>query len=318
VIKGKTKAKLVRTVRSIMKPETTSGKNYVQMTTRDSLVVSSKTDAGSRRVGIYLRGGCDVPAMFAMAPQIQRTIVGTVAIRRDAIPISGSRSDLLLQGLDGLDSVPREALVDVSKMLELPKRYFDADLFAPTFDVQRAKGGRRFDKNVIVLSAGPDFTRSIYRHREYGFLVDPGGYWLNSSMDKVLNDMSLVEAFNKSYRKVGRMTPARFRELFGRLVTELKTRTGAHILVLGLMTVDPSDLTHSYRLVRSADAARRREFMIALAGLSREHGFDVVDVDRILKLGGIEDQVDFAHFSQRQFEPIGREAYRILREREIL
>lgn len=317
MIKGRTKIRIVRMARSIMKPKATDGKDHVEFSTRDSVVIRSKTDPESRRVGIYLRGGCDVPAIFSMATELRKEPRGTVAIQRDPIAVSGSRSDLLLQALDGLGDVPPEALDDVTQMLDLPQRYFNADIFDPTFTVRGGKGEREFKKDVVVLTAASDYSRSLYRHREHGFLVDPGGYWLNSSIDAALSDMAAVEKFNKEFRKVGRMTTDTFHESFGRLVTEVRDRTGAHILVLNVLTVDPSDLTHNYRLVKSPDTARRREFTIALAELSRDLDFDVLDIDRILKLGGIEGQVDFAHFSDLQFEPIGRAAHGILRERGI-
>lgn len=317
MIKGRTKIKIVRMARSIMKPQSTDGKDHVEFATRDSIVIRSKSDPDSRRIGVYLRGGCDVPAIFSMATELKKNPRGTTAIQRDPIAVSGSRSDILLQALDGFDHVPADALSDVRDMLELPGRYFSADIFDPTFTVRGGKGDREFSKDVVVLTAAADYSRSLYRHREHGFLVDPGGYWLNSSIDAALSDMAAVEKFNKEYRKVGRMTTEFFHESFGRLVTEMRARTGAHVMVLNVLTVDPSDLTHNYRLVKNPDTARRREFSIALAELSRKHDFDVLDVDRILKLGGIEGQVDFAHFSDQQFEPIGRAAYQILKEREI-
>jgi len=319
MISGKTKIRIVRMARKILKPQTTSGRDHVQLTTRDSVMIRSKTDPGSRRVGVYLRGGCDVPALFAMDTELRDNVEGTCVIYRDSIAVSGSRSDLLLQALDGLEDVPQAALDNVSKMLDLPSRYFKADIFEPTFEVRGGKGdSRTFSKDVMVLSAAPDYSRSLYRHREHGFLVDPGGYWLSNSIDSAMADMGAVEAFNKDFKKIGRMTTELFHESFGRLVREMQERTKAHILVMNVLTVDPSDPTHNYRLAKNHDTARRKEFTIALAELSRELGFDVLDVDRTLKVGGVQGQVDFAHFTDEQFEPIGREAYRILREREIL
>jgi hypothetical protein len=71
-------------------------------------------------------------------------------------------------------------------------------------------------------------------------------------------------------------------------------------------------------MIRQPDVARRRSFAIALAEMSRELDFDVVDVDRILKLYGVEGQVDFAHFIEEKYEHIAAEVYRILRGRELI
>ena len=37
--------------------------------------------------------------------------------------------------------------------------------------------------------------RTGYRHKEHGFVVDPGGDWLNQSLDAVLNDLASVPVF---------------------------------------------------------------------------------------------------------------------------
>jgi len=300
------------------KPRTSAGDGYVELLGKNYRVVQSEKDADSRRMGIYLRGACDLPALLTMAPLVGRHLVGTCAISRDPIMISGSRSDLLLQTLGGLDDVPAQALAEVSEMLHLGKRYFSSDPFDPTFEVMGAKGPETFTKDVVALSTAPDFSRTLYRHREHGFLVDPGGFWLNHSIDSALQDMEAVTWFNKTFKSAGKLTGEQFSESFGRLVTEFKERTGAHILVINMLTVDPSDLTHNYRLVKHADNARRRELTVRLSELSRTHDIDVIDVDRILKLGGIEEQVDFAHFSEQQFKPVAAEVYRILKAREII
>lgn len=304
--------------RAYYKPRSTSGDGFVELTGKNYRIVQSDEDADARRVGIYLRGACDLPALLAMAPLVANDIVGTCAISRDPIMISGSRSDLMCQTLGGLDTVPQHAIDEVSSALQLGKRYFSSDPFDPTFEIMGASGPETFHKDVIALSTAPDFSRTLYRHREHGFLVDPGGFWLNHSIDSALGDMEAVAWFNKTFKSIGRLTPDQFSASFGRLVAEMKERTGAHVLVINMLTVDPSDLTHSYRLVKNPDNARRREFTIRLSELSREHDIDIIDVDRVLKLGGVSEQVDFAHFSEQQFGPVAAEVYRILRAREIL
>ena len=78
------------------------------------------------------------------------------------------------------------------------------------------------------------------------------------------------------------------------------------------MVVDPANPTHNYQLVKAAHSVRRREFTIALAELSQDLGFAIVDVDRLLKAAGVDEQVDFAHFPVDRMMPIGAELHRIL------
>lgn len=299
------------------RPRVQAGDGFVQTSGGRYTLVSSRSDPDAARVGIYLRGGCDLPALFAITPLLRENITGTCCISRDPIQVAGSRSDFLLEQLERPVPAARAAMEEVGRRLQLSPTYFGDDLFCHDFTVSQL-GGIAFPKTVVVLSAGADFSRTLYRHREHGFLVDPGGFWLDTDFKGVLRDSATVDWFRANFHSVGRMTRESFVESFGRLIEEVRRRTGAHIMVFNMLTVDPADLTHSYRLMRQSDTVRRREFTVSLTELSQRYDFDVVDVDRILKLGGVREQVDFAHFSEAQFGPIAKEAYRILRERQIV
>lgn len=298
--------------------QTLVGPGFVQHTSRSHTLIRSSDRAEQRQVGIYLRGACDLPAMFTMAPLIRETIKGSCCIVRDPIAISGSRSDFLLQALETQGNAPQEVLKETQERLSLKHGYFSGRLFDPTFSIEEKGGRTTFPKTVVVLSIAPDYSRTLYRHKEHGFLLDPGGFWLDQSMERVLGDMDRVAWFKKNFESIGRLTLDQAVTSFGSLVQHLQRSVGAHVLVFSLLTVDPSEPIHSYRLAPKADTTRRREFTIALAELSAKLDFDIVDLDHILKRGGVSEQVDYGHFSQDQFAPIGAEGYRILREREIL
>ncbi len=82
------------------------------------------------------------------------------------------------------------------------------------------------------------------------------------------------------------------------------------------MVVDPRSPTHNYQFVKTAHSVRRRAFLITLAELSRDLDIPIVDVDRLLKRAGIQEQVDFAHFSVDRMAPLGAEVHRILKALE--
>jgi hypothetical protein len=300
-----------------MRSEKLVGSTFVQHSGRSHTLIRSVEGADERQVGIYLRGACDLPAMFTMAPLIREDIRGSCCIVRDPLRIAGSRSDFLLHALEGHGNPPAEALREAEERLSLKNGYFSARLFDPTFTIDFKEGKTTFPKTVVVLSIAPDYSRTLYRHKEHGFMVDPGGFWLDQSMENVLGDLDRVAWFKKNFQNIGRLTPDQVASSFGTLVRRVQQDVGAHVLVFSLLTVDPSDPIHSYRLAPKADTTRRREFAVALAELSAELDFDIVDIDRILKLGGVTEQVDYEHFTQAQFAPIGAEGYRILKEREI-
>jgi hypothetical protein len=300
------------------RPRVITGETFEHTTGRSYTIVRSRTSPEARRLGIYLRGGCDLPAMFGIARLMRNSVTGTCAIWRDPINISGSRSDFILQALDGIDPAAEADIDEVSRRFHLRRGHFAPRIFEPTFTIPRQEALGPFPKSVVALSSGGDFTRTMYRHREHGFLVDPGGFWLGNNVESALTDPESVRWFAKNFKSVGRMSVDEFRSSFARLITEVKARTGAHVLAFNVLTVDPLELTHSYGLVQEPDTARRRDFTVALAELSRMLDFDIIDVDRILKLDGLRGQVDFAHISEAQFAPIATESYRVLREREIL
>ena len=91
-----------------------------------------------------------------------------------------------------------------------------------------------------------------------------------------------------------------------------------HILVFNVLTVEPGDRIHNYQLRRNPEVMRRREFCLALVELSRELGFHIVDIDRVLKREGVDRQVDFAHFPTDLAGPIAADVFDILNTLEVV
>jgi hypothetical protein len=197
----------------------------------------------------------------------------------------------------------------------LPLGYFEPRLFGPTFSVP---GFGEFPKTVVVLSMAADVVRTVYRHRESGLLVDPGGWWLEQSMDRVLANLSTVRWFRENFEKVGRLSIEESHANLGKVVSTLAAATGAHIIVFNTLTVEPGTSTHSYQLVENPMTVRLRRFNLSLVELSRTLGFSIIDIDRILKREGVREQVDFAHFTPERFRPIAVELHRVLVELDVI
>lgn len=291
------------------------GPGWVQLSGKTSVIVSESDDFPEPRRGIFLKGGCDLPSAFTVAPLLRQGIKGTIAISRPAGGTGGNRSDQILQTLESLDA---EAVEETSRVLGLRRDFFEPTFFDPTFRVPRMSEAGEFRKDLVVMGISTDQTRQLYRHREHGFIVDPGGWWLNQDLNLVLQDLDKVEWFRKNFKQVGRMTVDEFVKNNTRLIEEIRQRTGAQVIFYNTLTVDPSNPTHNYQLVRTDHGARRRDFTIALARLSADLDFPVVDVDRILKTEGVEEQVDFAHFPVDRMMPIGADLYQILVDMEFV
>ena len=268
------------------------------------------------RLGLYLLGGCDLPAIFKAVPLIHAGLDGTCAMLKHGT-IAQCRSELVLQTLE---SFPDGALAEAQEKRKLREGYFEPTLFKPTFRVPVPRFENvDFDKTVIILSIAGDAVRTLYRHRENGFLVDPGGWWLDRTKEQVLEDLETVTWFRKTFESVGRATAESFYENYTKLIPILKERTGAEILVFNVLTVEPFNTTHTYQLMKNAHTRHRREMNVALWELARRFDISVIDVDRVLKDVGIQKtQMDFAHYPPASLEPIAKEIVRVLHEREVV
>jgi hypothetical protein len=269
----------------------------------------------AKQVGIFMNGGCDLPAVFTAVPTIRKKLNGTAAIYWHG-SVSNSHTSLLLQSLQ---SLPDEQVQPTQDKLNLPPTYFKPILFEPTFAIPHQNTKTTFQKNVVIFSIGPDIVRTLYRHKEHGLLVDPGGYWLNRSLADIMADRATTFWFRKNFSSLGLIDVETFSQYITKIVARLRQQMDATILIFNVLTVEPGDWTHNYQLQKSPYELRRREFCYALTELSRKLDFNIVDVDRTLKRAGLrETQMDFAHYPDEVYPYIGQEVFRILQALEIL
>ena len=275
------------------------------------LLVIEPKHAARDPLGIYLFGGCDLPALFSIAPFVGPELTRPVLIRRAPVGIDRSRVDIALQPVGGVDErAAREAIA----RLQLSLGYFGPDLFDPAL-VTGYRRYPRLGKAVVVLTGGANVVRTAYRHKQTGLLIDPGARWLDDRNRMPPEDMAW---FRDQYEKAGRLTVDEFTAGLAQLVTEIRDRTGATVLVFNTLTVEPGGLDHNYQLRRSPEAKRRLEFHLAMEELAPKAGFHIVDVDDALKRFGVREYLDFAHFPTYANEPIAAKAAAILRDLELL
>jgi hypothetical protein len=290
------------------------GPGYVQYSGPQAAVVQAELEP-DRRTGIYLRGACDLPSLFGSVPLFRDEVRGTVCLYKAPGKIDSARADLLLQTLQDL---PASQTAETVRRLKLHPKYFSGDLFEPTFRVVAMPQLGEVPKTVVVLSVAPNVIRTVYRHKEQGFLVDPGGSWLNNRVRETLADRETIEWFAERFERIGQFTVEQFRETFSALVREVNARTGAAVAVTNVLTVEPSDRTHNFQLRPRPQGLRRRQFNLALVDLSRELGFHIIDVDRALKRTGVDPALDFAHFEGHSYGAVAKAAHRVFRELDVL
>jgi hypothetical protein len=287
----------------------------VQYSNQHGVVVSHR-QSPDPKVGVFLKGGCDLPSMFLVGPLIAEVLSGgSVAIVRPPEAVGSSQSAQVLQTRDG---IPREVVEDTCRRLDIRPSFFRSVLFEKGFDVAGLERLGTYPKSIVVLSIASDLTRSLHRHREHGFLVDIGGWWLNQSLDRAIKDVETVRWFRQNFEPVGRIGVEEFARNTEQIIRHLSDEVGARVIVFNSLVVEPSNPAHNYQLLNEDHFTRRREFNVVLAELSARLDFHVLDVDRILKQRGVVEQVDFAHFPVEGSMAIAREGFRIMRELEVI
>ena len=188
--------------------------------------------------------------------------------------------------------------------------------------VDGPSGPETFPTTVVILSNGSDLTRVLYRHRQYGFLVDPGGGWLDEgSLDDPLKDLSAIAWFRRNFVSIGRVTVERYQENLSRVIQHIRDASSAHILIFNNLTAGPNSLVHNYQpgdpetAVRGSRSSTRYwpvrslEFKLALTEVSRKLDVPIIDVDRIVKKVGI--RTDY-HFQPKVASLVAEQIFGIL------
>jgi len=299
------------------RPERLRTDRFVQHVGRDFAVVES-VEPSDQRAGVVLRGGCDIPSTFAALPLMAEQVKGTFAIARQGTGsgLGSHRTDQMLQTIDGIKYT---GLDEATERLNLGEHYFSPRVFVEAdFQIDGYPKFGSFPKSVVALSIGSDLVRSVYRHRSHGYLVDPGGFWLDSLQGMNQLEAETLRWLKTDFENLGRIDVTDFHRNLGEIITLLRDRLGVHVIVYNALVFDPGSQHHNYQLMKPAHSLRRREFNVALSDLSQTHDFHILDIDNILKKGGVREQVDFVHFTAEQTAPIGAEFYRILRALEVV
>ncbi len=259
-------------------------------------------------LGILLMGACDVAALTVLGPRLARYPQRPFCLASMA-SAPESRSDLFVQSLNP----PDQALTrEVTERLDLVPGYFEPRVLMKEMKPPHQMGIGPFPVGAVVLSISIDTSRTMYRHRENGLLVDPGGWWLSGDMGEVIADKAAMIWFAKTFEKIGRIDLEDSMKNYETIISAIRKTSGAHVIMMNVLSVDPGAGSLDYKFANSPNKIRRREFNIALNELSQRLDFPLIDVDRITKGSGIAGQADFVHYTPDQKRLIAEEFLRML------
>jgi hypothetical protein len=215
---------------------------------------------------------------------------GTISVEVESEP--GVRSDLLLQQLEG-PAMPEKLQREgggCARTLLSP---------APTRLLQGPA-------DVVALSLQTEITRTLWRHRESGYLVDqPDGQEGWSAEQK--------RWFAAQFVPTGLLSAAEFQENYIRLIRVIKADAGAHVLVVNCSSLDPDDDVCNYHGREDTLALRTHRFNLALMEISAREGISIIDVERLIsELGGQQHVFRGMQYSKSACEEICGEFLRVL------
>jgi hypothetical protein len=163
--------------------------------------------------------------------------------------------------------------------------------------------------DAVVFSLQADLLNmTMVRHRREG--------WLLLAYDTASWDAPSKDWLRRECESVG---PTPLETTLGslqRLVPAVQERLGAHVLVYNLSPVIPGERIHCWLGADDSLGLRVRRFNLALAELSAQLGFSVVDVERIAACAGADRiKVDLPHLTPEGWKLVAEEVVRILEER---
>jgi lysophospholipase L1-like esterase len=104
-----------------------------------------------------------------------------------------------------------------------------------------------------------------------------------------------------------------------RIVTRIRARTDAPILIYNLSPIVPGQIVHCLQGLGETFATRIRRFNLALADLSEREGISIIDVDEILARAGADRlKVDAMHLKPEAYRLIAEEVVRVLEDVGVL
>lgn len=172
-----------------------------------------------------------------------------------------------------------------------------------------ASQGAKHD--AVVLSLQADAMNARLRHRPTGFtfLAEDLAAWPAAQRALVLRECESL-----GFSSVDDSMAA-----LERLLDAIDEHLGAPVLIYNLCPVQPGERVHSWLGAGDATTLRLQRFDLALAELSTQRSFSIVDVQRLSATHGAGRlKVDHVHFTAQGWRLIAEEVVRILAEHGLL
>jgi len=192
---------------------------------------------------------------------------------------------------------------------------FHSGVFESSFTVDSVDGCEAFPKTAVFLSIVPDVIGRLYRHREFGFVMDARTWWLQSNLRQSLGGTPTDDLlwFHETFEDAGELSVEGSMQNLTQVIRHF-SNSGARVILLNTVAAASGAAAHSYQLRTRFPSLRRLEFNVALAELSRKLNFPILDVDRTVKRAGINSQWNWDYFDTELYLKLAEAALGILKD----
>lgn len=161
--------------------------------------------------------------------------------------------------------------------------------------------------DAYVLSIQPDITAALVRHRGAGYLLHPANWEQWSQADR--------HWLHSEFEPTALLDAASSMRNFAGIVSRIRQRSSAPILVYNVSSVVPGERVHCHAGLDEILSTRVRRFNLALADLSHATGVSVIDVDAIVARAGADRiKLDTVHLTAEGSRLVAEDVVRVLEE----
>lgn len=163
------------------------------------------------------------------------------------------------------------------------------------------------DADAYVLSSQPDLNTGLVRRRPSGYLLYPEGRSGWSAADR--------QWLSEKFLGAPALDVSASMDNLARIIERIRSRSVAPILIYNISAVVPGERVHVYEGLEETLSTRIRRLNLALVELSQRTGVSIIDVDRIVALGGADRlKLDALHLTAEACRLVAEGVVRVLEE----
>ncbi len=161
--------------------------------------------------------------------------------------------------------------------------------------------------DAIILSILGETATPLVKHNRASFLFYPSEVenWSDADRNWLKNEFTRSELLDA-------MTSM---DNLRQIISRIRERRDVPILIYNVSSIIPGETVHSLQGLGEIYSTRCRRFNLALAELSEELGFSIVDVDSIIGRAGADKyKIDAMHLTPDGYRLVAEEVARVLQD----